>query len=179
MSDPYRVLEVPPDATPGQIRAAYLRLAKQHHPDSGSGDAATMAAVNAAWAQLRSVTPTIEQARPSATVDETRGAPPASLPTARIPWRFMAGMAAAGLLLVAVGAATADGTGRPEQPDRIIQPGSCVDLDARQEAVEVLCDGPHDYVVAELVGAEQSCTPPGERYRDTQGLGWVCAVAAD
>jgi curved DNA-binding protein CbpA len=34
MSDPYRVLGVPADATQEEITAAYHRLARRYHPDS-------------------------------------------------------------------------------------------------------------------------------------------------
>ena len=47
----YRALELTPPVTRGQIRAAYKRLAKQHHPDkAGSSDA--FAAIAAAHAAL-------------------------------------------------------------------------------------------------------------------------------
>ncbi len=47
----YRVLQVDPAAERGVIRAAYLCLAKQHHPDAG-GAPARMVALNEAWAVL-------------------------------------------------------------------------------------------------------------------------------
>lgn len=37
--DPYRVLEVPPTATPEQLHDAYRRLIKLHHPDRNGGSA--------------------------------------------------------------------------------------------------------------------------------------------
>ena len=49
--DLYRVLQVDPTAERGVIRAAYLCLAKQHHPDAG-GAPAQMVALNEAWAVL-------------------------------------------------------------------------------------------------------------------------------
>jgi curved DNA-binding protein CbpA len=38
LMNPFNVLEIPPDATPEDIKAAYHRLAKQWHPDRYSGD---------------------------------------------------------------------------------------------------------------------------------------------
>lgn len=51
--DPYEVLQVDRRTEPAVIRAAYLRLAKQYHPDAGSGDHERMVALNEAWALLR------------------------------------------------------------------------------------------------------------------------------
>ena len=38
--DPYRVLSVSSDATDAEIKRAYRKLARQHHPDRNPGDAA-------------------------------------------------------------------------------------------------------------------------------------------
>lgn len=49
----YEVLGVAVDADTDEIRQAYLRLARAHHPDRGSGDAGNrMRDLNAAWAVL-------------------------------------------------------------------------------------------------------------------------------
>ena len=50
--DPYRVLQVIPDAEPEVIQAAYRALARKHHPDVG-GSELEMATLNAAWETLR------------------------------------------------------------------------------------------------------------------------------
>jgi len=48
--DPYRVLQVPPDADQETIRAAYRNQARRHHPDhAGDAGQLRMAALNAAW----------------------------------------------------------------------------------------------------------------------------------
>jgi curved DNA-binding protein CbpA len=52
VSDPYRVLQVTPDAEPEVIQAAYRALARKHHPDVG-GSELQMAMLNAAWETLR------------------------------------------------------------------------------------------------------------------------------
>jgi curved DNA-binding protein CbpA len=49
--DPYRTLQVVPEAEDEVIAAAYRRLARKYHPDvaDGGDGAARMAAINAAW----------------------------------------------------------------------------------------------------------------------------------
>jgi len=53
--DPYKVLQVDPEAEDEVIQAAYRRLAQKYHPDVAAGPdaAARMAAINAAWEILR------------------------------------------------------------------------------------------------------------------------------
>src|SRR5664280_618955 len=58
--NPFTVLELPLDATADAIKAAWRRLARQHHPDVTSGDPAvekranhTMAEINTAYHELR------------------------------------------------------------------------------------------------------------------------------
>jgi molecular chaperone DnaJ len=65
--DPYQVLGVNPQASHGDIKAAYRALVKRHHPDAG-GDAAAMLAVNAAWEVLgdRQQRLRFDQLRPAA-----------------------------------------------------------------------------------------------------------------
>src|SRR5450759_4795744 len=58
--NPFTVLELPLDATADVIKAAWRRLARQHHPDVTSGDSLlekranhTMAEINTAYHELR------------------------------------------------------------------------------------------------------------------------------
>ena len=53
--DPYKILQVDPEAEDEVIQAAYRRLAQKYHPDVARGPdpAARMAAINAAWEVLR------------------------------------------------------------------------------------------------------------------------------
>jgi curved DNA-binding protein CbpA len=52
--DPYKALQVDPEAEDEVIAAAYRRLARKYHPDVASNPeaAARMAAINAAWAVI-------------------------------------------------------------------------------------------------------------------------------
>jgi molecular chaperone DnaJ len=50
-ADHYSVLGVPPTADAAEIKAAYRRLVKRHHPDAG-GDPQRILALNAAWEVL-------------------------------------------------------------------------------------------------------------------------------
>jgi curved DNA-binding protein CbpA len=51
LPDYYSILAVRPNASPEEIRAAYRRRAKQHHPDVG-GDSVTFRAVQEAYDAL-------------------------------------------------------------------------------------------------------------------------------
>ena len=52
--DPYKVLQVDPEAEDEVIQAAYRRLAQKYHPDvAGPDGSARMASINAAWELLR------------------------------------------------------------------------------------------------------------------------------
>ena len=52
--DPYKILQVDPEAEDEVIAAAYRRLARKYHPDLAAGPeaAARMAALNAAWGRI-------------------------------------------------------------------------------------------------------------------------------
>ena len=52
--DPYKVLQVDPEAEDEVIQAAYRRLARKYHPDVAPGTEAEarMAAINAAWDRI-------------------------------------------------------------------------------------------------------------------------------
>ena len=50
--DPYQILEVHPSAKLEEIKKAYRKLVKIHHPDKG-GDSELMLEVNSAWEILK------------------------------------------------------------------------------------------------------------------------------
>ena len=50
--DPYQILKVHPNAKLEEIKKAYRKLVKIHHPDKG-GDSAVMLEVNSAWETLK------------------------------------------------------------------------------------------------------------------------------
>jgi len=50
--DPYEILKVHPSAKLEEIKKAYRKLVKIHHPDKG-GDSAVMLEVNSAWETLK------------------------------------------------------------------------------------------------------------------------------
>jgi curved DNA-binding protein len=60
MSNPYTVLGVSAGATDAEIKAAYRKLAKQHHPDRG-GDNNKFAEINAAYDSIKDVESRLHQ----------------------------------------------------------------------------------------------------------------------
>lgn len=91
----------------------------------------------------------------------------------RFPWRAMLILAAVGSIavLTAHASTTPD---VPFAPDQLLQPGSCVEFDQNNDAVEVLCTGPHDGVVRQFVPIDHSCPMDTEAHRDRQGMGKAC-----
>ena len=55
ISDPYRILQVVPDAEPEVIRAAYRALALKYHPDLAAASQERMATMGEMAAQLAHV----------------------------------------------------------------------------------------------------------------------------
>ncbi len=53
--DPYKILQVDPEAEPEVVRTAYRRLARKYHPDVATGPDAQqrMVQINQAWEMLR------------------------------------------------------------------------------------------------------------------------------
>jgi hypothetical protein len=186
-----------------EIRAAYHRLARVHHPDAEGGNAARMADLNHAWfvlsdpvrrheydaAQRREQATTGSAAVPSRpSGDELDEAELAAMlrprrdplrsytERPRFPWKLV-------LIIVVAGAAVILTFGSlvrpaPEAPlNNIIGPGSCVTVDVRRgEVAQARCSEPHDAVVQVLVEFGAPCPNGTESYRDRQGLGDACVV---
>jgi hypothetical protein len=180
------------DAT--AIRLAYRERARRYHPDRAAGASADeMAAVNEAYRVLgdpgrralydRSLVGS-GSARPASTPhaswspSEAAGAHPTALPPARMPWKFMAWMAALGVCVVLVGAALFEPTEEPG-PDGLLQPGSCVEREINNVVREVSCDVPGAFVVDRLVALDASCPFGTAYYLDRQGMGAACIVVPD
>ena len=177
----YEVLGLSRDASTPQIRAAFRRLARAHHPDTrASGSAESLAPINEAWRVLGDSA--LRQAY-DRSLDEDDRPPPArdwvaspilvSPPQSSFPWRFLAGMAAVGIGIVLLGVFTYTPS-RPGPPDNLLEPGSCVVLEDNGDASEVNCDTAHAGVVESLITADQRCPTDLEPHRDRQGLGVAC-----
>ena len=184
----YEVLGVDPQATSQQIREAYRRLARLHHPDrvgSAAGGSDAMHAINEAYRVLNDpgrralydsslgATPD-----PSASPPSSRSAPATSTPReffepARVPWR---GLALAGTIAIAgifvVAQFTEPGTPRP--PDGILRIADCVEIEPDNDAREIACTGEQDLVVRALVAFDATCPNGTEPHRDRQGMGVAC-----
>lgn len=184
----YETLEVAPTASAGEIRDAYRRLARRHHPDRAvERDATAMARINEAYrvlgdpgrravydAQMRSGRPTLTAARAAPAAETADPSPPPVLTPARFPWKLAGVMAAVGATVVLVGAALYEpGTDPP--PDNVLQPGSCVVVEPNHDVREVNCSGGADeLVVASVVPVDEPCPDGLAAYRDRQGLGMAC-----
>jgi molecular chaperone DnaJ len=178
----YEVLGVGRDATPSQIRSAFRRLARAHHPDtSASGSADSLAPINDAWRVLGD--PALRRAYDSSLAVESQSAPAfepqtvhstlAPPPPSSFPWRFLAGLAVVGIGIVLLGVFTYTPS-KPGPPDNVLEPGSCVVIGDTGDAAEVNCTDDHDGVVENLIGANNLCPTPLEPHRDKQGLGVFC-----
>lgn len=178
----YEVLGISSDASTSQVRAAFRRLARAHHPDtSASGSAESLAPINEAWRVLGDPALRYEYDHSLGQDDRHRFAqewisapiihpPPVE---SSFPWRFLTLMAAAGIGIVLLGVLTYTPS-KPSPPDNVLEPGSCVVLEDNGDASEVNCDTAHDGIVDSLITADQRCPADFEPHRDRQGLGVVC-----
>ncbi|MFT3854329.1 MAG: DnaJ domain-containing protein [Ilumatobacteraceae bacterium] len=192
----YERLGVAPDATVQEVRDAYRRAARRHHPDAaGEHSAQEMAAINEAWSVLREPDRRraydLSLARPSApgggparpTVDDDEPLLPPRRPSfnplaryqdpPRFPWRLMFVLAGIGTVVVLVGVAISSPP-KPRPPDNVLTTGSCVVIQSNGDAAEVDCTAAHDAVVVTLVAFDERCEAGLEPHRDRQGMGIAC-----
>ena len=183
----YEVLGIGRDASPEQVRAAFRRLARAHHPDtSTSGSAESLAPINEAWRvlgdpasrraydrQLDADAAAKAAAQPVSHATSMATPVSVSVPESSFPWRFLIGLAVVGIALVLLGVFTYQPP-KPPPPDNVLEKGSCVVIQDNGDASEVNCDTDHDGVVESLIGADEVCPAPLEPHRDQQGLGVVC-----
>ena len=177
----YEVLGVARDATTSQVRAAFRRLARAHHPDtSPSGSAETLAPINEAWRVLgdpglrRAYDRSLEVGgRPDVAHEWVPAPTSATQPASSFPWRFLMGLTAVGIGIVLLGVFTYEPS-TPGPPDNVLQAGSCVVIEDNGDASEVNCDTDHDGVVERLITGDERCPSEFEPHRDRQGLGVVC-----
>jgi hypothetical protein len=199
----YDVLGVAPSATADQIREAYRRLAREHHPDrtatSGrTGGDVSMPAINEAYrvlndparravydAALRGAPQRGPAAPPSESAVRANAAGstptmptfPSHLGPARFPWRSVSFFAALAIIGVVVLAQFTE-PGEPRGPDGILRVGSCVVIEPNGDAREVLCtdDPTVDLKVAAFVSFSDSCPGGTVAHRDRQGMGIACVA---
>jgi molecular chaperone DnaJ len=188
----YDTLGVRADASYAEIRAAYRRLARASHPDTGAAaDATSLAAANDAWrtladpARRAAYDRRLNSASRPAIVDSPPPAAPRTAPRfdplarysdpPRFPWRVMAVMAVLGLVALAIGVVFRRDP-EPRPVDNILGPGACVTVEPDGDAAEVQCDQPHDGVVQRLVAFDESCPALEQPHRDRQGMGIACVI---
>jgi len=190
----YDVLAVSRTATNDEIREAYRRLARDHHPDRAAISAVgggSMPDINEAYrvlndparravydASLRTVASTPSAGSPSHTPTEAstgRIATPPVYEPARVPWRsllFFGSIAVIGVFVLA----QFTEPGEPPAPDGIIRVGSCVSVEADGFARDANCTGDPsvDLVVVAFVPFDGACPVGTERHQDRQGMGVAC-----
>jgi molecular chaperone DnaJ len=185
----YEILGVPASASQQEIRGAYRRLARRHHPDHDADDRGTMAALNDAYHVLRNPgrraaydAELAAQRNDRRTTVPRRSTPPprASLVVvdagapARYPWKLAVAAAAIGAVVVLFAAALSK-PAEPARPDNVLEHGSCVAIEANGDAREVNCAGTDgDLVVEELIPFDGTCPPGLAAHRDRQGMGFAC-----
>jgi molecular chaperone DnaJ len=177
----YEVLGVRRDASTSQIRAAFRRLARAHHPDtSTSGSAESLTPINEAWRVLGDPVLRYDYDRtldsPAPPIVEAVRVPSSAVaapPPSSFPWRFLLCLTAVGIGIVLLGVFTYQPS-KPGPPDNLLEPGSCVVMEDNRDASEVNCDTPHDGVVVSMIDSDQRCPVDLEPHRDRQGLGVAC-----
>lgn len=176
----YEVLRVDPGASTAQVRAAFRQRVREHHPDTSvSGSADELLAIKEAWRVLgdphlrRDYDRSLSSVPRHSTGPEAPESPPAPVVPSNFPWRFLLGMAVAGIVIVVLGVLTAKDP-KPRPPDNVLEAGSCVVIEDNGDAAEVDCADDHMGVVVNRLADNELCAADAEPHRDQQGLGTVC-----
>ena len=188
MKTHYEVLGVAPDATAAEVRDAFRRRAREHHPDragSAAGGGGSMPDVNEAYRVLR------DPGRRAMYDAELRGAasPSRAEPVvdddpppvyshrphepARVPWRSLLVCGVAASIGIVVLAQVTD-AGDDPGPDGILRIGDCVSIEPNNDAREVACGSDDDLVVEAFIPFDGTCPGGTEPHRDRQGMGVAC-----
>jgi molecular chaperone DnaJ len=185
----YDTLQVRRDASAAEVRDAYRRLARRHHPDRGGRDDAAMASINEAYRVLSDPArralydASLRAPRNDVSAASPRPAPVVptpvvtELPPARYPWKLVLVMFLLGASVVLIGVALYEPADEPP-PDNLLGPGSCVQIEGNGDAREVNCTGAEDELVVQaLVGLDDRCPTGSAGYRDRQGRGLACVTS--
>lgn len=191
-------------ATSEEIREAFRRLARDHHPDRAATSAVgggSMPDINEAYrvlndparravydASLRAGThtPAGSATAPSTSTHSSTATSAGSTVThsvyepARVPWRsllFFGSIAVIGVVVLA----QFTEPGEPPAPDGIIRVGACVSVEADGFARDANCTGDPsvDLVVRAFVAFDGECPVGTERHQDRQGMGVACVSRPD
>lgn len=188
----YEVLAVEPTATGAEIREAFRRLAREHHPDRAASSGAavgSMPEINEAYRVLgdpgrRAVYDasrrTPSAAVPSESPSHTR--PPAgvfeTIEPARVPWRSLLFFGVLAVIAIVVIAQFTE-PAAPPGPDGIVRVGDCVTIDGEGYARDSTCTGipADDLVVQALIPFGDDCPARTVAHQDRQGMGIACVAA--
>ena len=195
----YDVLGVRAEASANEIREAFRRRAREHHPDrtaNAARSAQRMAEINEAYRVLsdpgRRANYDATLRRASATssaraaTSEHASTSPIDEPLitghhepVRVPWRMLLLVGLIGVIGVIVLAQFTE-PGQPDGPDGILRVGDCVEIEADNDAREVQCtsDPSRDRVVRVLIPFDATCPGMTSAHRDAQGMGIACVEAA-
>ena len=189
----YAVLGVRPDASTDEVRDAFRRLARQHHPDRSAAErtgADRMAEINEAYRVLcdparRAVYDASLRSGPVTSTEPTTTAAPdpdvaatmsaETYERARIPWRML--MLAGTIAIVGIVVlAQFTEPGEPATPDGILRNGDCVEIELDNDAREVACTGDLsvDRVVRAFIPFDDTCPGLLRPHRDRLGMGVAC-----